>query len=120
MIDHVLQIRSVSRRSIDFQNLIAGKNSGWRRAQAEKADDGKQSEEQQAECSDKDTALHLCLGLETVGHSLIQNFWQRPKRRLKLRRRVHYSSKETSGLRFGGSRNLFAIGECVRGANARF
>jgi hypothetical protein len=57
-------------------------------AQAVKADAGKQGEQDQSECSNKDAALHLGLGLQAVGHSLIQNFWQRAKRRLKLRRRV--------------------------------
>src|SRR5256885_8867338 len=61
----------------------------------------------------------LIWALETVGHSLIQNFWQRAKRRLKLRRHVDISSKEISELRFYRSRRVFAIGERVRSANAR-
>jgi hypothetical protein len=89
-------------------------------AQTVEADAEKQSENQQSECSDKDTALHLGLSLQTVGHSLIQNFWQRAKRRLKLRRRVDRSSKEISGLRFYRSRDVLVIDQHGRSPNTGF
>src|ERR1700736_1700768 len=56
---------------------------------------------------------------KTVGHSPIQNFWQRPKRRLKLRRCVDISSEEISGLCFDCRRHVLAAGERLRRANAR-
>src|SRR4029077_2267065 len=45
-------------------------------------------------------ALHFRLILETVGHSLIQNFWQRAKRRLKCAAVVSLRWKQFLGCAF--------------------
>src|SRR5438045_2445272 len=46
-----------------------------------KSDREKQAKSRDDDCPDQDATLHL-VNPETDGYSLIQNFWQRPKRRL--------------------------------------